>query len=153
MKARRARWAVSLADLSLILLTFFVLLRGVEESTAVIAARSAFSTDTYDPILLHVPGASLFEPSEARLRSDARRQLRAIGARTARGSARLVVESIGQDASGRRFDAWELAAARAAAVAHALTDGGMPQDRIRIAMPPARTGHPSAQTVTVRTAD
>jgi hypothetical protein len=63
-------------------------------------------------------------------------QIKAIAAAAARTDRRIVIESLGRDAAGDRFDAWELAAARAAAIARALQQGGVAEARMRIVMPP-----------------
>ncbi|HEX4739510.1 MAG TPA: flagellar motor protein MotB [Allosphingosinicella sp.] len=144
------RWAVSLADLTMLLLAFFVLLHAADERTLVTAAHAAFPGEGAGGPLLEAPAEALFERGEARLKPEAR--LRVAAAARQAGPARLAVESIGRPAGGSRFDGWELAAARAAALARALADAGVREGRIDIVMPPLRDkAHAPAQTLTVRT--
>ena len=49
---------------------------------------------------------------------------------------RLVVARSGRAPAARRFDGWELGAARAAAVARALAGAGIRESDIEIVMPP-----------------
>ena len=136
MKSRPLpRWTVSFADLALLLLAFFLLLHAGSARDVAAAARGAFSSTPAAGPLLDRPAASLFEPGEARLTLSARAQLRGIGRRAAASGGALVVESLGRDPDARRFDAWELAAARAAAVARALSDGGLKREDVRIVLP------------------
>jgi flagellar motor protein MotB len=132
------RWTVSFADLALLLLSFFILLHAGSAREVAAGARAAFSSQTAAGPLLEESAASLFEPGEARLKSDARARLVGIGrAAGARGRA-LVVDSHGRDPAARRFDGWELAAARAAALARALAEGGVAEDRVSIVLPAGR---------------
>ena len=145
------RWAVSFADLTMLLLAFFVLLHAADERTLVTAAHTAFGSGEPGGPLLQAPADSLFERGEARLKPDAR--LRLVAAAHKAGPGRLAVESVGRPVAGSRFDGWELAAARAAALARALADAGVKESRIDIVMPPLRDRpHPPAQTLTVRAA-
>jgi len=133
--ARGSRWALSFADLCLLLLGFFVLLQARPASAPLAAGlRHAFGAHT--PILLERPADDLFEPGEAVLRPDARPILRRF-AQSARNGA--LIASEGTEAATLRFDGWELAAARAAAVARELASAGIPEARIRVAIAP-RTG-------------
>jgi flagellar motor protein MotB len=134
------RWAVSFADLALLLLAFFVLMRAGDSGQVVAGARAAFLGEDAVRPLLAAPAATLFEPGEARLRAAARARLVGIGRQAAHGDRRLVIESLGRDSAGHRLDAWELAAARAAALARALQDGGIGEKAIRIVMPPDEGG-------------
>ena len=53
----------------------------------------------------------------------------------AAGQGSLVhIESVGTDAAARRFDAWELAAARTAAIARAVAEGGLDPQRIDLSI-------------------
>ncbi len=133
------RWAVSLADLALLLLGFFVILysgkpdlQEVARSVRVVSASAAPSTRI---VVLDVRAASLFEPGEARLTPRGRLRLVQIGGDAAAGGARLDVATIGLGEATERFDAWELGAARAAAAARALKAGGIAQDRVQITIP------------------
>ncbi len=143
------RWAISFADLVMLLLAFFVLLHAADERTLVTAAHAAFAGEAAGGPLLEAEADSLFEPGEARLRPEARPRV-AAAARKA-GPRRLAVESVGRPAGASRFDGWELAAARAAALSRALADAGVRESRIDIVMPPLRDRpHPPAQKLTVR---
>lgn len=143
------RWAVSLADLTMLLLAFFVLLHATDERTLVTAAHAAFAGDAAGGPLFEAPADSLFERGEARLKPEAR--LRVATAARRAGPARLAVESVGRPAAGSRFDGWELAAARAAALARALADAGVKESRIDIVMPPLRDRpQPPVQRLSVR---
>jgi flagellar motor protein MotB len=120
------RWAISFADLLLLLLGCFVLLHAMEAARpAAVAAASGASIGAY-------PAASLFEPGEARLLAVARVTL----AQAARGLAghRVTVVSRGTAAAGARLDRFELSAARAAAVGRALQQGGVAERDIAIAL-------------------
>ena len=131
----RSRWALSFADLSLLLLGFFVLLQA-RPASAPLAAGLRHAFGAHPHAMLERPADSLFEPGEAVLRPDARVLLRrfAHGARDG-----VLIASRGTEAGSRRFDGWELAAARAAAVARELAASGVPEARIRVAIDP-RTG-------------
>jgi hypothetical protein len=120
-----ARWAMSFADLCLVLLGFLLLLQAHRGDPAALNAslRAAFGSSapkTYDEA-----AKSLFQPGEAFLLPDARARFAAIGREAAGQGAVVHVESIGTDAAARRFDGWELAAARAAAIARAVSAGGL----------------------------
>ena len=142
-------WTVSFADLVLLLLAFFVLLQSTGGRGVAAAARAAFSdTAAVDPPLLAAPAASLFEPGEARLTARARAQLATLAAAAPEGGT-VVVTSEGRNAGARRFDGWELAAARTAALARALAEGGVPEQRIVIRMPAHDSGK-GRQELTIR---
>ena len=129
------RWAISFADLALLLLCFFALLHAGDARKVAAGARAAFSYESLPGPLLNERAASLFEAHEARLLPAAHARLVGIGARAARAGGSLSVESDGRDPAAHRFDAWELAAARAAALARALNEGGLAEDRIDIVLP------------------
>jgi flagellar motor protein MotB len=146
------RWAVSFADLTMLLLAYFVLLHSADERTVVAAAHAAFAGDPAGGPLVDGPADAWFEQGEARLRPQARARLIA-AARNAAPDGRLLVESIGRAPAGSRFDGWELGAARAAAVARALADAGVKESRIEIIIPALRRGaQASEQRLIVRTA-
>lgn len=144
------RWALSFADLTLLLLGFFVMLYASTANMRDVAAstRAAFGGEASAAALLDGDAAAMFEPGEARLVTPARERLRAIGARATAAGWTLTVESVGRDATAHRFDGWELAAARAAAVARGLQDGGLAEDRVEIAMP--SRGPETGQRLTIR---
>jgi flagellar motor protein MotB len=134
------RWTVSFADLVLLLLAFFVLLHAGSAREVAAGARAAFSSDPVQGPMLDETAASLFEPGEARLRAAAKIRLVAIGKTIVGNGRAAVVESRGRDPAAHRFDGWELAAARAAALARALSEGGAAEDKVKIILPGGRDG-------------
>ena len=146
------RWAVSFADLTMLLLASFVLLHAADERTVVAAGHAAFSDTPANGPLVEGLADAWFEPGEARLKPQTRQRLLA-AARKAGAGGRLVVESIGRAPAGSRFDGWELAAARAASVARAHADAGVEESRIDILIPALRPGaQATAQRLAVRKA-
>lgn len=140
MTLRAHGWAISFADLAMLLLGFFVIVYSAKPGGAARAAPAAAvaaETAAFD-----APSASLFEDGEARLMPEARATLVALGKRAAGENATVFVVSVGREAASRRFDGWELAAARTAAAARAIGEGGMPDDRIELTMAGGRVaGH------------
>ncbi len=121
------RWAVSFADLVLLLLGCFVLLHAMEAARPHAAAGAEAA-----------PGASfyravdLFQPGEAVLKPEARALLQAEGRRLA--GRPLAIASTGTAEAGGRLDRFELSAARAAAVGRALQEGGVRERDVAIAV-------------------
>ena len=148
------RWAVSLADLALLLLGFFILLHAstIDKSRVADSIHAAFGDEAPRASLrFEASAARLFEPGEARLTARAREQLQAIGADAAKSSQRVAIESSGKDEATSRFDAWELAAARVAAAARAVEEGGLAEPRIDIVMPSAASERqPRGHRIAVR---
>ena len=144
------RWAISLADIMMLLLGFFILLQAGKATDVAAGARAAFSMEPQPRALLTTEAAVLFEPGEARLRPTARARIVGIGAAAARAKRPVVVESHGRDPGARRFDAWELAAARAAAIARALSVAGLPVDRVQVVMPGTVEKEARGQRLVVR---
>lgn len=137
------RWALSFADLCLLLLGFLLLLQAHRGDPAALSAglRAAFGASA--PARMVEEGAApLFQPGEAVLRPAARARFAALGRSAAADHAQATIESLGSDAGGARLDAWELAAARAAAVARALQAGGLDAAAIEVSV--AATGPASA---------
>jgi flagellar motor protein MotB len=142
------RWAVSFADLVLLLLGCFVLLHAMEAArpkaaggTPVIASAQAAPTPERAFI-----AAEVFQSGEALLTPEAREALRAEGARLAGRPVRIL--STGTSEDGGRLDRFELSAARAAAVGRALREGGLAEADINIAM--SEGGAPGAgQTISI----
>ena len=129
-----SRWALSFADLCLVLLGFLLLLQAHRGDPAALNAglRAAFGSSApkaYDEI-----ANVLFQPGEAILLPQARAHFRAIGQDAARRGAIVHVESIGTDAAARRFDAWELAAARSAAISRAISEGGLDARKVDLSI-------------------
>ncbi len=129
-----ARWALSFADLCLVLLAFLLLLQAHRGDPAVLGAsiRSAFGAPSMPSLEEQV--APLFQPGEAVLLTNARVHFTALGREAANGRYLVHVESIGTDGHAQRFDAWELAAARAAAIARAIQSGGLDAARIDLSI-------------------
>lgn len=145
--ARMPRWALSFADLCLLLLGFFVLLQtqSGREASFVESMRAAF--DEHRPAAPNrhdYPANALFEPSEAVLKPEARQRLIALA--FSAEERRIRIESTGFDAGARRFDRWELAAARLAAIARALQAGGVSEDQVEILLP-SMSGAPRGQKI------
>ena len=139
----RQRWALSFADLCLLLLGFFVLLQARPDGRRLSAGlRAAFVKQA--GTAYEQPAGAMFEPGEAILRPSARAALRALAGK----DVSITLVSRGTDPGTQRFDAWELAAARAAATARAIGEGGVPQDRVAIDLAPGdATGQVIAVTV------
>ena len=129
-----ARWAVSFADLCLLLLGFLLLLQAHKGNPAALSAglRAAFGSPV--PSAYDTATAPLFQPGEAVLLPDARATYAAIGRQTAVQRGVVHIESLGTDAGGQRLDAWELAAARTAAIARAIGSGGVAASRIDLSI-------------------
>lgn len=123
--ATAPRWAVSFADLGLLLLGCFVMLHAMQsarEAAPVHALPVRESGTTWR-------AAELFEPGEARLTEEGRARL-ARAARDYRAGVELVSRGTGE--GGNRLDRFELSAARAAAVARALVEGGVAQEDVAL---------------------
>jgi hypothetical protein len=122
VQPRARRWAVSFADLALLIACTLML--GWRPD-----AGAATTVPEDRAVLLSVPVADLFEPGEAMLAADAHQRLAPARAALARGQ-RLAI-SVGSGGRGSaRLDAWELAAARTAVLARTL--GG---DRLDLSAP------------------
>lgn len=119
MTSAAPRWAISFADLGLLLLGCFVLLHAMEaakpRSAGVVAAIQRLSTG--------YAAADLFERGEARLTTQGRSLLERIG-RSSSGRTVSII-STGTGEGGSRLDRFELAAARSAAVARTLREAGV----------------------------
>jgi len=90
--------------------------------------------------------SEVFQSGEAVLTPEAREALRAEGARLAGHPVRIFSTGTGEE--GGRLDRFELAAARTAAVARALREGGLTEQHIALAM--GETGVPgSGQIIAV----
>ncbi|WP_420146332.1 flagellar motor protein MotB [Sphingobium sp.] len=135
--ARRNRWAVSFADLLLLLLAFFVLLQasGTRRDTMLSQVSQQFGGRAMQRGV-ELRAADLFQPGEALMTPAGRMRLSAVAKRfTGAGAAsvgRLEIRSEGSDRGRQRFDDWDLAAARLGAVARALRMDGIAQDRLLI---------------------
>lgn len=131
-------WAISFADLCMLLLGFFIILhvQSNQQKQVVNGIKQAFGGKAVIAAESHdLNPARLFEPGEALLRPEARAELAAIGNHARATGARVRIESIGADKATRRFDGWELAAARAAAIARAVQSGGLSEKAIILSIP------------------
>ena len=144
------RWLISFADLLLLLLGFFVLLHSRNGAATAAGLRAAFGNQTMTEMRTY-PATSLFQPGEAIFRPGAAQRFTLLGQRAVAAHRRVRIESSGAERATTRFDGWELAAARTAALARAVAQGGLPQDRIAIALTPAGN-KPAPHILTVSTA-
>ena len=130
--ARRNRWAVSFADLLLLLLAFFVLLQASgSRRDAVLSQVSRQFGGRPLGQGVELRAADLFVPGEALLTSDGRAELAHV-ARRYKGADGIEIRSHGADTTQQRFDEWDLAAARLGAVARGLRAQGIARDRLLI---------------------
>lgn len=131
--ARRSRWAISFADLLLLLLGFFVMLQasGQRRDAMLAQVRQQFGGRAVGRTV-EIRAADLFLPGEALLTEAGGIRLAAMAARLRSGQDRLEISSRGTDAARQRFDAWDLSAARLGAVARALKTGGIDGNRLVI---------------------
>lgn len=129
--ARRSRWALSFADLLLLLLGFFVMLQasGQRRDAMLAQVRQQFGGRMVSRTL-EIRAADLFLPGEALLTPAGQKRLRAVADRFAPGRERVDVSSRGTDRARQRFDGWDLSAARLGAVARALKADGIDGGRL-----------------------
>lgn len=137
------RWVLSFADLTLLLLAFFIMMQAQAGDRMKLAAgiRTAFGGKNGGEEQISVQGfsaARAFHDAEAILKPGEAERFKAIGAEAARAGYRVIVSSQGRDGQSARLDSWELAAARTTAVARAIRAGGLPDAKIEIAIPPMR---------------
>lgn len=130
--ARRNRWALSFADLALLLLGFFVLLQASNgrqhEVVNGVAQEFGAPVAQADRLL----ASNLFQPGEALLTPAGEQALKAVAAHHRVAQGRIEIRSVGLDPSTNRFDSWDLAAARLGAVARGLAAHGIARERILI---------------------
>lgn len=133
-RAGRARWALSFADLSLLMLGFFVLLQASQGTRdEALAGLNTYFAGMQAPNQVDLPAAQLFAPGEALLSGPGRNRLLAAARPFASGKSVVRIQSLGLAQGEHRFDAWDLSAARLGAIARALVSAGIAPDRIRIA--------------------
>lgn len=131
--ARRNRWAVSFADLLLLLLAFFVLLQASgSRRDAMLAQVSRQFGGQPMAQGVELRAADLFLPGEAMLTDAGKARLSAVARPLMRGNGKVEIHSHGSDRGRQRFDDWDLAAARLGAVARALRAAGIAQERLLI---------------------
>lgn len=136
------RWAVSFADLGLLLLGCFVLLHAME------AQRPAAATGAPTvaaPRGVELATDELFETGDARLTEAGKARL-AMLAREFAGGVEIVSRGVGE--RGSRLDRFELGAARTAAVARALSADGVAEAAIRLRIESEAAGR-AGQRITV----
>ncbi|MHA6767987.1 flagellar motor protein MotB [Sphingobium ummariense] len=131
---RRNRWAISFADLLLLLLGFFILLQanGSKRDAMLAQVSRQFGGHPAAPDIAF-RAADIFVPGEALLSDSGKRQVAMAAARLRGGTGAITLRSEGTDGGRQRFDRWDLAAARLGAVARALKAGGVPENRLTIA--------------------
>jgi hypothetical protein len=137
------RWVLSFVDLCLVLLGFFVMLHAQAGHQAQLlnGLKSTFSgSGALADRAERFDAAPLFEPREAILNPAALARLQTISRNAVLTHAHVRIESEGTDAATSRFDSWELAAARTAAVGRALRAAGLAEDRITVSIPEMRAG-------------
>lgn len=146
--ARRNRWAISFADLALLLLGFFVLLQASSSRKEEIVGEIAreFGAQGFASDVLSAK--ALFQPGEAMLSEAGKAQISAIAAKHRTGTIEL--HSIGQDRGADRYDRWDLAAARVGALARALAGEGVDPRRIVIRGLDQSQGGDAGQRFTLR---
>jgi len=134
IRANRTRWALSFADLCLLLLGFFVLLQADQatRSRALNGIGRHFGAIT-SPRQVDMSAQALFEPGEALLSDAGRTALLRAAHPFVTAGATVQIQSIGLDDGRYRFDAWDLAAARLGAIARTLVAAGLPPQRLHIA--------------------
>jgi len=139
------RWAISFADLIMLLLAFFVRLQAQAHDRLKMVAgiRSAFGGAGKGNAIEGFAAAALFEPGEAILKPAQQHIFSRIGAKAFDAGERIIVTAQGRDPGSARLDSWELAAARTAAIARAIRAGGLPESRIDISIPTPRSGDPA----------
>lgn len=121
------RWAVSFADLGLLLLGCFVLLHAIEAQRPTAAAGSPGVSAARGEVLI---ADDLFEAGDARLTDGGKVRLAALARSLAGGGVEIVSRGVGE--GGPRLDRFELSAARTAALARALRAGGVAESGIEV---------------------
>jgi len=108
------RWAISLADLLMLLLGFFVLLDASRTARAAQMDSVSAAVGGTPARGMRADAATLFADGEAMLTPVGLARIQAI-----KGDA-LIRVAVRQHTQGR-YDGWDLAAARGAAIARAMT--------------------------------
>lgn len=149
---RAPGWAISFADLCLLLLGFFIMLHAVQgrQAQLVDGLQESFGgkRDARRTIML---GADmLFVRQEAVLRPAAARRLEQIGRMAAAEGGMLRIESSGSARATSRFDGIELAAARTAAVVRAISTGGLGEGAIDVSISARSGGNDDVQRIMIQ---
>lgn len=133
-RAPRSRWALSFADLCLLLLGFFVLLQASQATRdQALSGLNRYFGAMQLPQQVDLAADTLFAPGEALLSEDGRAHLGKAVRPFLTGKSAIRVQSLGLAPGEQRFDSWDLSAARLGAVARALVAMGLAQDRVQIA--------------------
>jgi hypothetical protein len=143
VSANVPRWAVSFADLGLLLLGCFVLLHAMEARRPTAAAGSASVAVARGEVLI---ADEYFEPGDARLTEAGKARLAVLADRLAGGGVEIVSRGVG--AGGPRLDRFELGAARTAALARALRAGGVAEAGMQLRVENMAAG-PAGQRITL----
>ncbi len=136
--AKSGRWALSFADLCLLLLGFFVLLHATQEQdreralASIGAELGGGANAAADAEPLRLPADSLFVPREAMLTPKGREVIAAFANEAKARGRSLQLSSTGIAEQSGRFDAWDLASARLGAVARALVQADVPAGDIAL---------------------
>lgn len=147
---RRSRWALSFADISLLLLGFFILMQASTKGReAVVSGVGTYFGASPSRLRTDLPAAQLFEPGEAILTDAGTARLAAMARRAVANGQHLDLISRGRDRGARRFDAWDLAAARLGAVARALEQSGVAEDHLAIRGLDEQSGDGKGQVIGV----
>lgn len=128
------RWALSFADLCLLLLGFTLILAARPNPAALTQGIHAAlgARPAVVPPHAAAPAAALFDVGEAVLSARGLAWVAAFA--RAAGDRPVALASHGTDAGGARFDDWELAAARTASIARALAADGVPEGHIALSL-------------------
>jgi hypothetical protein len=133
--SRPPRWLISFTDLILLLLGFFVLLYARRDNPAIVtnSLHQAFKESGATNVNAYLDANEVFETGEAVLTSAGKTKILSVF-RQGLSKNRFTISSKGMDQGSQRFDAWELSAARTAAVARALKQLGILENRLEIMM-------------------
>lgn len=129
---RRGRWAISFADLCLLLLGFFVLLQANSSRQREVMNEIARQFGAPQAVSERLVAKQIFQPGEAMLTPAGMARLAAIARTHGRETGSIEIHSIGQDRVTTRYDGWDLAAARLGAVARTLVAQGIDRKRLTI---------------------
>jgi len=129
---RKNRWALSFADLALLLLGFFVLLHASQGRQQEIV--SGVAQEFGAPVIQsdRLTAAELFQPGEAMLSEAGKARISELSSHYGKGGQGMEIRSVGLDQATNRYDKWDLAAARLGAFARAIKAQGIPREAISI---------------------
>ncbi len=148
--SRRSRWALSFADLSLLLLGFFVLLHASNGRQQEIVGGVAEQFGAPSRPLEQLAANALFQPGEALLGPAGDARLGQVAKKLGGQAGRIEIRSVGVDPATNRFDSWDLAAARLGAVARGLVDHGIAADRVVVRGLDQQSESKSGQQILIR---